>query len=136
MLRNGYQELRRNTQDHWSAGIKRLQSIFRIRYAEKTIVKNIVLDKRSVKLVHANIFIFPGARNKICTECYIEGEGNVPKSHVVPAEFVLYGPLYGETCILQCPLSTWVYTLFYKNKLYKNIEAEKPRKFKNILRIY
>ena len=24
---------------------------------------------------------------------------------------------------------------FYKNKLYKNIEAEKPRKFKNILRI-
>ena len=24
---------------------------------------------------------------------------------------------------------------FYKNKLYKNIEAEKPRKLKNILRI-
>ena len=25
---------------------------------------------------------------------------------------------------------------FYKNKLYKNSEAEKPRKCKNILRIY
>ena len=25
--------------------------------------------------------------------------------------------------------------IFYKNELYKNIEAEKPQKFKNILRI-
>ena len=29
-----------------------------------------------------------------------------------------------------------IHAFFYKNKLYKNIEAEKPRKFKNILRIY
>ena len=31
--------------------------------------------------------------------------------------------------------SSWDARFFYKNKLYKNIEAEKPRKFKNILRI-
>ena len=42
----------------------------------------------------------------------------------------------GTVLIVESFKESIVYTLFFnKNKLYKNIEAGKPLKFKNIIRI-
>ena len=84
-------------------------------------ISSVNLNSRPFQINESNSFFYNADSLIIATGAQAKWLG-------IPSEKKFIG--YGVSACATCD------AFFYKNKLYKNIEAEKPRKFKNILRIY